>query len=265
MSLNCLNSLTYLSKAIRSKMSNLSIPSKKSKLTKLLFFLLLLIASCRAVNPVMIYFEDDTPSVSYGESWKGSMEHGKRMPSYGYNFSGVSYALMAVGRNGVHSAVRDLTVAVYDSLFKINPEWEYLYGETGWVNGGKFWPHYTHQNGLVIDFMVPVIKVSDSSEALLPHHVFKRFGYAFEFDTTAVAGNYRIDFESMAAHLYLLQQLGPQYGVKIKRIIFAPEFLPYLYAAPYGDQIKDIQFVYNKRWLRHDDHYHTEFEIIPKK
>ncbi|MBI1220970.1 MAG: replication initiation protein [Bacteroidetes bacterium] len=235
---------------------------KSKKWMYRLLVVMLLIASCRAVNPVMIYFENDTPSTSYGESWKGHLENGKRMPSYGYNFSGVSYLLLALGRNGVHSAVRDLTVAAYDTLYSLHPEWRYLYGETGWVKGGKFWPHYTHQNGMVIDFMVPVIKKNDSSVVMLPHSIFKRFGYAFEFDSLGETSAYRIDFESMAAHLHFLNTLAPGYHLKIRRIIFAPEFLPYLYQTSYGEEMKKLLFVYNKRWLRHDDHYHTEFQMI---
>lgn len=219
----------------------------------------LLFLSCQAVNPVLIHFESDTPSVSHGESWQGSLEHGKRMPSSGENFSGVSHMLMALGRNGVHSELRKAVLAAYDTLNKYEPDYVYLYGECGWLKGGKFWPHYTHQNGLVIDFMVPVIRRRDSSITTLPTHIFNRFAYSREFDTAAISGKYAIDFESMATHLYFLKEQGKQYGISIRRIIFAPEFLPKLYATEYGPKIRDISFVYKKNWLRHDDHYHVEF------
>ena len=75
----------------------------------------LLFLSCQAVNPVLIHFESDTPSASHGESWQGSLEHGKRMPSSGENFSGVSHLLMALGRNGVHSELRKAVLAAYDT------------------------------------------------------------------------------------------------------------------------------------------------------
>lgn len=217
--------------------------------------------SCRWVNPVMINLESDKPSVSTGVSWKGDLEHGKRLPNSGANYHCVSYLFTALGRNGVHSALRSLTIDVYDSLFKINPKWRFLYGETGWVNGGKFWPHYTHQNGLVIDFMVPVLNCKDSSSSVIPSHIFNRYGYACEFDSLGRYKDHCIDFEAMAAHLYLLQEMGKSRGLHIGRIIFEPNYLPQLYATKYGESIKSIRFVYNKGWVRHDDHYHTEFSL----
>lgn len=229
------------------------------KLKWLVFTLLLLTLSCRLVNPVMIHFENDTTSVSIGESWEGKLINGKRLPSSGKNFVGVSHVLMALGRNAVHSELRKVVLASFDSLHAYNPVWEYRYGECAWVNGGRLWPHYTHQNGLVIDFMVPVIAAKDSSATVIPTHVFNRFGYAMEFDTMARSGKYLIDFESLAAHLYYLKICGPEHGVTIRRIIFAPEFLPQLYATKYGKELKDILFVYKSTWLRHDDHYHVEF------
>ncbi len=233
------------------------------KFLKWSVWVFLLVLGCRAVNPVMIRLENDKTSVSTGESWNGKLENGKRMPGHGENFSGVSDMLLAMGRNGVHSELRKLVLAVYDTLNTLHPEWNYLYGETGWVKGGRFWPHYTHQNGLVIDFMVPVIDCRDSGQELLGTSIFRRFGYAYEFDSTARSGNLCINFESLGAHLYFLQTLGPAYGIRIKRIIFAPEFLPQLYATKYGESLKGILFTYNKGWLRHDDHYHTEFSYSP--
>ncbi len=218
--------------------------------------------SCRWVNPMMIKLESDRPSVSTGVSWKGDLEHGKRLPNSGNNFQCVSYLLTALGRNGVHQELRSLTTDVYDSLYKLNPKWRFLYGETGWVRGGKFWPHYTHQNGLVIDFMVPVLNCQDSSVALLPNHVFKRFGYECEFDSLARYKDYCIDFEAMATHLYLLQEMGKSRGLTLSRIIFEPDYLPQLYATLHGKSLKSIRFVYNKAWVRHDDHYHTEFSLV---
>lgn len=223
--------------------------------------LCVLLYSCRFVNPIMINLENDKASVSTGESWSGDLENGKRLPNKGDNFHGISYLFTALGRNGVHEKLRDLTLEVYDSLYKIDSSWKFLYGETGWVNGGKFWPHYTHQNGLVIDFMVPVLDCEDSVSKELRTHIFNRFGYAYEFDSAARSGSRCINFEAMATHLYLLKVLGEKHDLKIKRIIFEPDYLPHLYATTHGSEIKDIIFTYNKAWVRHDDHYHTEFSL----
>lgn len=233
------------------------------KLKKTLFVtavITVLLYSCRLVNPLMISLENDLPSVSTGGSADGKLVHGKRLPNKGANFRTVSYFFTSLGRNGVNSRVRNLTVAVYDSLHQLAPEKKFLYGETGWVHGGKFWPHYTHQNGLVVDYMVPVFRKGKSSQ--LRTHVFNRWGYAYEFDTLGKSGNYTIDFEAMATHLYLLEQLAPKYHLRIRRIIFATEFVPMLLATEKGRLLANkIEFVQKNTWLRHDDHYHTEFEV----
>src|SRR5690606_21530119 len=128
-----------------------------------------------------------------------------------------------------------------------------------------FWPHYTHQNGLIVDFMVPVLDKKSGEPEVMPTHLFSRWSYAIDFDSTASNKKQRIHFESMAEHLYYLKKLAPKYGLKIKRIIFEPTYLPMLYKTDKGAYLEDIQFIYKNNWLRHDDHYHTEFEILGEK
>ena len=75
----------------------------------------------------------------------------------------------------------------------------FKYAETGFEAGGKFKPHKTHQNGLSVDFMVPVVNASGES-VHLPTHPFNRFGYDIEFDKDGRLDEWRIDYEAMAAH-----------------------------------------------------------------
>ncbi len=231
----------------------------------LLSLTLLLVVACRSVNPLMIRLENDLPSESSGESWNGKLKNGKRLPNKGQNFRTVSYFLTALGRNGVHHAVRDLTLEAYDSLYALNPEWKYLYGETGWVHGGKFFPHYTHQNGLIVDYMVPVMRTRDSSSTRLKTHLFNRWGYAYEFDSLARSGKIAIDFESMAAHLYFIKKLAAKHGLEFKHMIFEPAYAKALYSTTYGPEIRELLIIYKKHWVRHDDHYHVEFRVKPKE
>jgi penicillin-insensitive murein endopeptidase len=231
------------------------------KLLMITGILLPLLYSCKLINPLMIRLENAEPSISKGESYDGKLINGKRLPNKGGNFRAASYLLTAWGRNGVHDRLRDLVLEAYDSLHKAYPGRKYLYGETGWVKGGNFWPHYTHQNGLVIDFMVPVTD-REKEPATLKTHLFNRWGYAYEFDSSGTTKKYLIDFESMSAHLNILLALAPKYHLGIRRIIFTPEFLPFLFTAKDGEKLKNIFFVQKPGWLRHDDHYHVEFELI---
>lgn len=61
------------------------------------------------------------------------------------------------------------------------PDKTYVYGETGFSRGGPIRPHRTHQAGLSIDFMVPVLNDANRSVPL-PSTPMNMFGYGLEFD-----------------------------------------------------------------------------------
>lgn len=97
-----------------------------------------------------------TESRCYGTVAKGRLESGVKLPTDGANFSAYSKLAGAAGRTYVHAKVADVIVASYATLQARTPGVHYVYGETGWAAGGSFKPHRTHQNGLSVDFFVPV-------------------------------------------------------------------------------------------------------------
>ncbi len=168
---------------------------------------------------------------------------------------------MNIGRTYVHSKVRDVIINAYADLQKSNPGKIFVYGETGLEHGGKFSPHKTHQNGLSVDFMVPVLNRKNQSVAL-PTHALNRFGYDIEFNQQGVYKALRIDFEAIGAHLVALHQQAKQHGVGIWRVLFAPDLQPKLYQTRYGHYLRQhIRIAKRKSWVRHDDHYHVDFDV----
>jgi penicillin-insensitive murein DD-endopeptidase len=95
-------------------------------------------------------------SMCYGTPEKGRLGHGVQLPPEGKNFQAYSWLGDQIGRTYVHSKVRDVVISSYEALEGSAPETIYVYGETGWPSGGRFRPHKTHQNGLSVDFMVPI-------------------------------------------------------------------------------------------------------------
>ena len=93
----------------------------------------------------------------YGTTSNGSLSNGVKLPQSGSNFIGYSRAARIAGRTYVHSEVREIIIESYKSLEISEPEKVYKYAETGLKAGGKFKPHKTHQNGLSVDFMTPVM------------------------------------------------------------------------------------------------------------
>jgi penicillin-insensitive murein endopeptidase len=163
-----------------------------------------------------------------------------------------------LGRTYLHSAVHAVVLDAYGSLVASLPSRVFVYGETGFVRGGEFSPHRTHQNGLSVDFMVPIID-SDGQPAELPTTIANRYGYDIDFDRHGKADDLSIDFDAMAAHLLALAESAQARKVPIARVIFAPDLQPHLRRTALWARIRDLPFSSRPSWVRHDDHYHVDF------
>lgn len=200
-------------------------------------------------------------SVCYGTTSRGRLEGAVELPARGANFTTYSDAAIALGRTHVHSRVGKTMLASYRALEKTAPGTQFVYGETGWHDGGSFKPHRTHQNGLSVDFFVPVRDVANRSVPL-PTNITNQFGYAIEFDRAGRFGEYVIDFAALAEHLYQLNRAARDHGAAIKLVILDPPYVPKLFATPRGPFLKaNIPFMKRPAWVRHDEHYHVDFAI----
>ncbi len=212
-------------------------------------------------NDLLRLVESDKPSESIGATNDGRLIRGKRLPSSGNNFQTYSRLGSTLGRTAVHSEVRDVVLAAYTDLEETTPGVRYVYGETGWPWGGRFRPHRTHQNGLSVDFMVPVRR--NDLPATLPTGPFNKFGYALEFDSQGRSGDLRIDFEATAAHLDALDAAAQAHGMRITLVVFAPDLQKELFKTDVGSNLQErMRFNINPSWVRHDDHYHVDFAFI---
>jgi len=199
-------------------------------------------------------------STCHGTVNRGSIEHSVQLPAEGANFTAYSTLAISMGRNHVHSEVSAIILDAYAKLERAAPGAQYVYGESGNEFGGRFRPHRTHQNGLSVDFFVPV-RGKDGRPAHLPTPASQRFGYDIEFDKEARYGEYSIDFAAIAEHLYQLDRAARARGHGIAQVIFDTAYLPRLFAAPRGAALKNLNFMQGKPWVRHDEHYHVDFAV----
>jgi len=200
-------------------------------------------------------------SQCFGTVSSGRIERSVKLPASGANFSAYSRVAAAAGRTYVHSTVRDVVVAAYAGLASSSPSATFVYGETGWSSGGRFRPHRTHQNGLSVDFFVPVRDRSGRSVGL-PISVANRFGYDIEFDANGNFNEFTIDFAAMAEHLHQLSVATKDRGIGIALVIVDPPFLPKLFDTPRGSFLKqNVRFMKGRAWVRHDEHYHVDFAV----
>jgi penicillin-insensitive murein DD-endopeptidase len=201
-------------------------------------------------------------STCYGTTANGLLKNGWQLPTSGENFQAYSLTGVTAGRNYVHSKVHRAVVDAYKDLEKTAQGRRFVYGESGWKEGGKFQPHKTHQNGLSVDFFVPVSNRNGVS-ATLPTNLLNKLGYAIEFDNRGRYGEYNIDYDAMAAHLLAIKRAADKQHIKIWRVIFDSEFQKQLFATKRGATLPTlINFSKKKPWVRHDEHYHIDF-IVP--
>jgi penicillin-insensitive murein endopeptidase len=200
-------------------------------------------------------------STCFGTPSKGKLQGGVSLPESGTNFQSYSWLGYLLHRTYVHSAVKHIIVDAYKELERQLADKKFVYGESGWPSGGSFKPHKTHQNGLAVDFMVPVVNKSGDSIPL-PTGIFNKFGYGIEFDNKGKRRDYRIDYEAMAAHLKILNQQAIKKGYGIKLVIFDPKLQKYLFKTHFGGYLKKhMHFTTKRAWVRHDEHYHIVFDV----
>ena len=201
------------------------------------------------------------PSVCYGTTSNGRLDNGWKLPASGPNFSTHWTVGRLAGRSYVHSAVYPVVLDAYAELEQSLPDRVFVYGETGWKDGGQFRPHKTHRNGLSVDFMVPVLDANDQSVEL-PSSVLNKWGYELEFDAEGKTEDLTIDFVAIAEHIYQLHVAAREHGIGIWRVIFDPKLQPYLHVSPRWPYLKEnVHFSTKPSWVRHDEHFHVDFDV----
>ena len=241
--------------------------SARRTLGLLLFGALSLLGACHLGNRAIIMVQSNAPSVSHGTSSSGRLEAGKRLPSSGRNFTVYSTLGALLGRVSMHQRVLETTLAAYEQLAQEDERaavpapqrTRYIVGEAGWPSGGEFWPHRTHQNGLSVDYMVPVKR--DGEVSMLPTWPWEKFGYGVDFDAKGCRGQMCIDFDALARHLCALREVSGAHGTRVKRVILDPRLRKHLWRAEKGACARALPFMKGKAWVRHDDHYHVDFAL----
>lgn len=236
---------------------------------KALVILVLLCGILFTVSP-QIFHKNKGESISIGDYHSGSMKNGYLMPLRDKNFKCYSwFSYFSLGREYVNSLVYRTVLDSYSDLELNHPKRVFIYMESAKKNGGRLYPHRTHQNGLSIDFMSPLVKNGKPKY----FNLLGIFRYAINMDkegklksNSAVS----IDFNLIAEHILLLDKNARRNGLKIKKVIFNIDLKDNLYQTEYGKKLKKsgIYLAQNLTPLLnklHDDHYHIDFELLKKE
>ena len=116
------------------------------------------------VNPIAIedyyqkYKGNDLTSESIGTVAKGQLKNGKLIPFKGKNFTYFDTQSYLNGRAYLNDKVLNTLLNAYKEFEILLPQRIFYVMECSNQDGGILFPHRTHQNGLSIDFMMPLIK-----------------------------------------------------------------------------------------------------------
>lgn len=207
----------------------------------------------------------DGDSVCHGTPGDGWLEGGERPAAFGRNFRPYCWLCVLALRTHGHAEVVATMEDAYAAMAEFRPELRLVYGEIGFPWGGWFYPHRSHQNGLAVDFMTPMTPSADNPGGEPPTWLINRFGYGATLDADGVdaATGARADFDAILQHLGALEANARARGGRIARVIFAPDLQDDLLAAAGGNGSLSqlIPFSVSPAWVRHDDHYHVEFDF----
>ena len=208
--------------------------------------------------------KDSLPSKSIGSVSNGKLEHGRIVPFYGANFQYFDESSYLANRAFTHQKVLNTILEGYESLQQFYPNRKFYLMELSHQHGGRLFPHRTHQNGMSADFMMPKLKNGKSYTALDSigkQHYFLSFDNQGRYEDDSMV---KIDFNTIAHHILLLEQAARKNGLKIKKVIIKTEYKPYLFATKYGKQLKDsgiyiVQSLTPMINTLHDEHFHIDF------
>lgn len=207
---------------------------------------------------------DTIPSVSLGTVSSGSIQHAKLIPFKGDNYQYFDRWSYLNGRAFLNGKVLSAVLNTYANLDGKFPNRQYRVMECSHKKGGKLFPHRTHQNGLSVDFMMPLKKGGK------PYYKLDDKGvkhYLLKFDNTGKYENDKavsIDFDLVAQHILELNRQANKQGMKIKKVIIKIELKDDLFATKHGKLLKKsgiyiVQGLTPKINNLHDDHYHIDF------
>ncbi|GAB5416445.1 MAG: hypothetical protein Crog4KO_09680 [Crocinitomicaceae bacterium] len=211
-----------------------------------------------------LHANDSLESKSIGSVGNGSIEHATLIPFEGSNYSYFDKTSYLGGRAFTHSKVAQITVDTYEALEKQGVDRHFKVMEFSRKEGGKIFPHRTHQNGLSVDYMMPLQKDGK------PYYELDKKGashYLLEFDAD---GNFSedaaisIDFDMAAKHILELDKQARKNGMRIHKVIFNTHLKDELFASKNGKTLRNSGIYVTRNLSKiindlHDDHYHVDF------
>jgi len=215
-----------------------------------------------------ILYKNEGVSKSVGRVSSGELINGYKLPYKGENFKYFSpFSYYILNRSFVHSKVYHTIIDSYKLCEEDCPDIQFRIMECSTKKGGRAFPHITHQIGLSVDFMTPLIK-ENKPKKTYDHTGIWRYLMNFDKDGKAnINSSVEIDFNTIAKHIINLNKAAKKNGLKIKKIILEINLKDDLFKSEEGKKLKNYNIYFVKKLSPkidklHDDHYHVDFEVL---
>lgn len=232
----------------------------KSSLKLLGVFLLLIVfvQSCRVLT-----YKNEGESKALGTEGNGSLENAWLMPYSGDNyryFSPLSYYVL---HNAfIHHKLHNTLIEAFETCEINCPERKFRVMECANKHGGKMLIHRTHQTGLSVDLMTPMMKKGK------PYTLTDHLGvwhYLLDYGNSGKwTKNIEVDFETLGRLILAIDDSAKKNGLKLSKVILKTDLKDEFYASESGKQVK-ARGIYLAMVLPkmvnnlHDDHIHLDF------
>lgn len=228
----------------------------------------ILLVFCFALKTSNALNKNNGESKTVGEVHNGSLINGYKIPYKGRNYKYFSlFSYYILNRAYTNNRLNEIVEESYKKCQTQIPSVKFMYMECSRKEGGKMWPHRTHQNGMSIDFMVPLTK-RNKQKTFYDHSGI--FHYALSFDQNGKLNlnkKVSINFEAVAKHILILDSTARKHGMKIKKVILKINLKDELFNTKSGHILKQSGIYFAKYLPKtinnlHDDHYHVDFDFL---
>ncbi|NRA13654.1 MAG: penicillin-insensitive murein endopeptidase, partial [Crocinitomicaceae bacterium] len=165
-------------------------------------------------------FQDSLKTKSIGSVSRGSLENGTLIPFSGSNFMYFDTASYLSGRAFTHHLVAQTIINTFKSFEANGKKRKFRIMEFSNEYGGKMFPHRTHQNGMSVDMMMPLMKDGK------PYYDLDDLGamhYLLEFNKEGQYINdttISIDFQMAAEEINMMRNEASALGLNMTKVIF---------------------------------------------
>lgn len=198
--------------------------------------IILVLTFLRIFPDTLLLFDSSDPSISVGTSSNGTIENSRRL-SFRSGYSTYSYLGFLAGRTYVHHQLKDVLIETYQMLEEKHPNRTFVIGDCGLKYGGPISFHKEKQNGLQVDFLLPL---NEDDAPYKGGNLLNSWDYKLVIDDDGSFEGKNVDLGALASHVTTLQSVSAKHGLVIKEVRMNPTIKKALLGKKLASLLKNV-------------------------